>query len=127
MIQSAKPRLTAQFKTDDQGDPAFVESNGRKHYQIVFEVENAPNDAYAATFELDPTYYDSVRTLPPGADGNFRLEAASYGDYELRVKLRTKTGEVPVMDTLAHALRMSQKNAVQNEAVREAIAYIAKN
>ena len=125
MIANDSPRLIARFETDERGAPAYRVGKDRRHYKIVLEVENPPADAYAATFELDPSYYNPVRTLPPGSDGKFRLETSSYGDYQVMVKLRTKQGDVPVANTLSSALQSSQQRVVANPEISEAIAYIA--
>jgi hypothetical protein len=127
VIAASAPRLSAQFKTNDKGEPAFVEADGRKHYRIVFEVLNPPSDAYAATFELDPTYYDPVRTLSADADGAFRLETTSYGDYDVKVRVRTKSGDVPLAGSLARALEQSRERMTPSPAVDSAIAYISKH
>ncbi len=119
------PRLIARFETDERGAPSFLPGKNLRHYKIVLEVENPPPDAYAATFELDPTYYDPVRTISPDHDGKFRLEMASYGDYPVTVKMRTKQGEVPLINTLSQALENAQQSGAP--AITEAISYIANH
>ena len=70
MSVTTSPRIVARFETDASGRPTFKEVNGVRHYKVVFEVENPPEDTYAASFQLDPdTYYDSYRTLTPDRDG----------------------------------------------------------
>jgi len=102
---SDTPQLVARFATDEQGEPEYVENDsGLKHYRIVLEVENPPPGVVAATFELDPTYYLPVRTVEPGADGRVTLETTAYGDYPLKVDLRSKSGVIPVTNTLRKAL-----------------------
>src|SRR4051794_4554404 len=102
----AEPELVARFVTDDRGDPKYLPetSKGLKHYQIVIEVKNAPPDVVAATFELDPTYYLPIQTIEPDAEGRIRLETTAYGDYALKVDLRSKSGVIPVKTTLRKAL-----------------------
>lgn len=95
--QPEDPTLSVRLETDDAGSPEYVEGDAKRHYKVVFEIENAPPDAYAATFELDPSYYDSVRTLPPGNDGKFRLATTTYGDYPIIVRLHRSKGEDRVL------------------------------
>ena len=129
MTKQAPPQLVAEFETDAHGDPRFVEQGGLKHYKIVFEIQNIPANAYAATFELDPSYYDPVRTLRPDPDGKIRLETTAFGDYDVKVRVRTKEGEVPVFGTLKTALQNSAQRglAAANPAVDAALEYIASH
>jgi hypothetical protein len=127
MIPETSPRLVAHFKTDEQGAPVFRAGKAHKHYKIILEVENPPPDTYAATFELDPTFYDPLRTLPPDEDGKFRLSTSSYGDFEVLVKLHTKRGEVPIANSLARALQRSRQGVAADPKISAAIADIANH
>jgi hypothetical protein len=93
----------------------------------VLEVENPPQDAYAATFELDPADYDPRRTLVPDPDGRFRFATHSYGNYDVKVWLRTKEGEIRIDEDLKGALERSlaDRQSIDESAVSEALAYIA--
>ena len=122
-----QPFLTARFQTDERGAPEFVEANGLRHYKVVFQVKDPPEGAYAATFELDPTYYDPMRTLRPDPDGGFQLETTAYGDYDVKVRLRTKEGVVPLLGNLKRALEHSRESMGPNSAIDEAIEYIASH
>lgn len=120
----ATPELVARFETDAQGQPITIQGeSGLKHYRIVLEVENAPRDLVAATFELDPTYYLPVRTIEPRQDGKVQLETTAYGDYPVKVDLRSKSGVVPVLTTLRKALLSGSQD--QATDVSAAIAEIA--
>ena len=126
----AKPQLIAHFETTEDGKPKFVMGKSRRNYRVVFEVENAPQDTYAATFELDPTYYDPRRTLLPDREGRFRLALNSYGNYDVKVWLRTKEGEIRIDDNLRGALERSRPSIaggqpIDENAISEALAYIA--
>ena len=66
------PKITVRLETEEQGNPEVMPGGKKRHYKVVFEVENAPPDTYLATFKLDPSYYDPVRTLKPERDGKFR-------------------------------------------------------
>ena len=118
------PQLVARFATNEQGEPQYVETSAGKHYRIVIEVENAPSDLVAATFELDPTYYLPVRTIEPDVDGRVKLETTAYGDYALKVDLRSKSGVIPVKTTLRKAL-LSGEAREQEPKIGAAMAEIA--
>ena len=126
MPATMPPEIRARFALDAAGNPQFefVEEDQKKHYKLMLEVENLPADVYAATFELDPTYYDPVQTVRPDDQGRVRLETTSYGDYRLKVRLRTKEGEIQVVDSLVGALRRSQPDMPANPAIVQAIAEI---
>jgi hypothetical protein len=89
------------------------------------ELKDAPEGTYAATFELDPSYYNAVRTLRPDPDGTVRLSLHSYGDYPLKVRVRTTEGEVPLTATLSDALQSSLRAEPPSPEVAEALSYIA--
>jgi hypothetical protein len=126
-MAESEPNLTIRLKTDPGGRPTFQEGADHRHYAVIFEIENAPPDAYAATFELDPSsYYDPVRTLRPQAEGQFRLETTTYGDYPVVVRLfRAKGEDVVLKDSVARALRRAYRQDTQAPEVDEALTYIA--
>ena len=121
------PKLTVQFEADQQGGPTFVSAGSKRHYNVVFEVENPPADAYAATFELDDaSYYDPVRTLQREGDGNFRLKTTTYGDYPLVVRVHRKgEPDLVLKESVARGLRRQHMARAGLPAVEEAISYIA--
>ena len=123
------PKLTIRLAKDKQGNPAVVkEAEGRKHYKVVLEVDDAPSDTYAATFELDPSYYDPLRTLKPDADGKFRLETTTYGDYPVFVRLHRAGGsDVTLKDNVVRALTRTSSNEPESLAFQVALNDIAKN
>jgi hypothetical protein len=89
-----EPKLTVQLKLDRAGHPMFVDRPDQRQYDLILEVENAPPDTYAATFEVDPsTTYDAVHTLRPNPNGGFRLDTTTYGDSPVVVRLRRSNGE----------------------------------
>ncbi len=127
MSTEFKPAIVARFKTDTEGNPVFVTDGDTKHYEVTIGVENAPQETYAATFELDPTYYDPIQTVRPDTEGQFSLETTSYGDYDVTVRLRTKEGEIPLADSLKRALQRSYGTAPANPALMSALTDIEKN
>ncbi len=102
----AEPTLAMRLQTGTDGKPVMVERDGTRHYSVVLEVQNAPADTYVATFELDPTDYDPVRTLTPDAHGNIRLSTTTSGDYPVLVRISRSGGASTVLkESVARALR----------------------
>ena len=121
MSETVDPGLVVRLKTDAAGNPSFVMGRTKRHYRIVLEIENAPEDAYLAQVELDKkTYHDSVRNLERAPDGRFRLETTTYGDYPVAVHLyRTGGYDVFFNETIAKALRRS--TAASPPAIAQAV------
>jgi hypothetical protein len=127
MAPEIKPQIIAHFEMDEQGNPLFVKDGNVKHYNLMIEVENSPPEAYAATFELYEDFYDPVQTLRPDRNGRFSLKTTSYGDYDVKVRLRTKEGDIPIADTLARALRRSYAESSTSPALKQAIVDLGEN
>lgn len=127
MPDDTEPKLTVQFKLDETGHPTFIDGPEHRRYNVILEVENAPPDAYAATFELDPsTSYDAVHTLKPEPNGGFRLETTTYGDFPVVVRLRRSAGEDLVLkDGVARGLRRMHTRVMALAPISEALSYIA--
>jgi len=126
----ARPQLVAHFETTEDGKPKFVMGKSRRNDRIVFEVQNAPEDTCAATFEPDPSYDDPRRALVPDRDGRVRLAVSSYGDFDRKVWLRTNAGEIRIDDNLRGPLERSRSGSASGQvidepAINEALAYIA--
>jgi len=127
MAKESEPSLNVRLVTDDHGHPTFLPGETRRHYKLVFEIENAPLDTYAATFELDPSsFYDPVRTLEPDSAGKFRLETTAYGDFPLVVRLhRAKAPDVILKEGVARALKQARATMPANSNIDDALSYIA--
>jgi hypothetical protein len=124
MSETVQPTLAVRLKTDSEGNPSFFEGKNKRHYRIVFEIENAPEDAYLAQVELDSSYSDPVRNVERQPDGIFRLATSTYGDYPVRVHLYRSDGyDVVLSDSVARALRRSATE--MSPAVQQAVDYIA--
>ena len=125
MTSDTSPKLTVRLETDPAGRPVVLAGPDHRHYKVVFEVENAPPDTYAATFDLDPeTYSDPSRTLRPDAKGRFLLKTTTYGDYPLVVRLRRSRGEdIMLRANVASGLRAAHGPAGGD--VRQALEYIS--
>jgi hypothetical protein len=126
MSETVQPTLTVRLKTDSAGKPRFFTGTRHRHYRVVFEIANAPKDAYLAQVELDPSYPEPVRNLERDPDGVFRLETTTYGDYPVLVHLYRSNGYDPVLrDNIARALRRSATDA--SPKVQQAIEDIARH
>ena len=123
------PKLTVHLKLDVAGRPTFVEGPDRRRYGLILEVENAPPDAYAATFELDPAItYDAAHTLRPNPNGGFRLETTTYGDSPVIVRLFRSNGEDLVLkDSIARGLCRTHAPARDLAPFSEALSYITQH
>ena len=121
------PKIKARLKMDAKGMPVYFESAGKRHYEIILEVEGAPENTYAATFELDPTYYDKIRTVTADKDGGLKLETTTYGDYVIKVTLRTSDGrELAISSDVKSALG-DFKSSSKLPSVKEAVSYISRH
>jgi hypothetical protein len=127
MADLDEPKITVRLETDALGHPTVIEGE-RRHYKVVLEVENAPADTYGATFELDPSYYDPVRTLSPDKDGKFRLETMAFGDYPIIVRLhREKGDDMLLREGVARALKRERRTLPDTPEVDDALSYIAEH
>jgi len=123
------PVITAQFAKNANGEPELAEGSegqGQRHYKVVFNVTGAPADAYAATFELNPASYDPIRTVLP-ENNTFTLETTTHGNYDLNVKLRTKSSEMLLKDSIVQALLRGEQDNMTSPAVQSAISDISNN
>src|ERR1700761_5805377 len=96
LLMSSEPRLVIRLQTDEAGQPVIKRRSERNYYGVVFEVRNAPADAFIARFEFDPSYSDDSRSVVRSPEGTFRLEAATDGDCPLVVRL-LRPGEVDML------------------------------
>lgn len=127
-MPESDPKITVRLETNEQGRPLVTHESGKDRYEIIFEVENAPEDTYAATFELDPSDYDSVRKLSPEADGKIRLKTTTHGDYPLIVRLhRAKAPDLVLREGIARGLRRARETMPANPEVADALAYISEH
>jgi hypothetical protein len=123
-------KLRAAFQLDGDGNPRFVPGGALesgeplKHWEIEISVEGAPRDAYAVTYELDPTYYEARREVPREEE-NFKLHTTSYGDFGVRARVRSKGFTDLATRDLVDALRETHGND-PSPAIQAALAAIAK-
>lgn len=120
---STLTRLTIRLETDERGAPIVTERDGQRSYAVVMEVENPPRDTFAATFELDDSYYDPVRVLTPDPSGRIRLKTFTRGDFPVFVRLSRREGANTVLkESVSRALRRDATNrAVLDPSVTAAI------
>ena len=100
------PKLIASFVLGPDGKPEKIESNNHNHYKLKLSVKDAPEDTYAVTYYLHPSYYDPVREVS-NKDVGFAEELTSYGDYEVQAKIRSQEYPLPVRRNLYEALKES--------------------
>lgn len=123
----SQPEIVARFETDAEGLPEFNQGSDKKHYKLVLEVKNAPPDVYVAQFELDPTYYDPLRTVRPDDEGRFVLRTTSYGDYPVTVTLMSSQGTYEMRERLSQALAKGMSDAAPSPTLKAALTEIETN
>lgn len=126
-----KSKLRCEFDLDDQGLPRFTEGKtlksgeALKHYHIKLFLEDAPDDAYSVTYELDPTYYEPVREVFKGEAPDFALKTTTYGDFDVKANVRIKGFKDAVHVDVAEALSETYSDSTTPE-IQGAIQEIAK-
>jgi hypothetical protein len=119
------PCLLARFELDANGRPQAIRDGGRSHYLIRFEMQDAPADAYAVTYQLHESYYDPVRESKR-RDSRFSEELTSYGDFVVRAKIRSPDGVETVSSPLSKALEQGHRDALTPE-IQAALRDIREN
>jgi hypothetical protein len=117
-------KIKAEFVLDHRGKPKYESAGNTRHYEIVLTVVDAPKDAIGVTYELDPTYYDSLREAV-NSEKKFAEKITSYGDYEIRATLRTKL-PTEIRTNLSRALERSYEG-VANSEIQQALQDISDN
>jgi hypothetical protein len=118
-----KPKIRAEFKLDDNGNPVTVSRTGsRTHYPIRLFMEDVPADTFAVTYVLHPTYYNPRREARR-RDRQFEESITSYGDYMVKAKVRGKTGVDHFAYWLSDALQETYKGQI-TDSIRNAIKAI---
>jgi hypothetical protein len=115
-------QLEARF-IDDEIEPRYLSSSGKKHYRIKISVNDAPKTAYLAIYTLHETFIDPERTVqsPP----NFPLQITSYGDFSIQVEVRCREKILPIrvaaglVDLIKEYYSINP--SMSSPAVREAI------
>jgi hypothetical protein len=121
-----EPRLVVRLQTDDAGHPVVKCRSERAYHGVVFEVQNAPADAFVAHFEFDPSYRDDVRSVVRSADGSFRLEGAAGGDCPFVVRLFRSGGvDMILRDGVAKGLRREYGAGMIPPPIAQAVSEIA--
>ncbi len=128
-------KICAEFNLDENNKPLFDESPRykRKHYQIKIFIENAPEDTHAVTYELSESHIDPVQEVFKETQSfnriqhipNFELETTSYGDFEIKAKIRQKDYANFVSRRLSDALR-EKYGDTSNPDIQNAINDIEK-
>jgi hypothetical protein len=103
-MEDPKPKLTATFELDDDGEPKKIMQGDLSHYIINVGVDDPPPDTYAVTYKLHPSYYDPIREVR-SKDNQFEENLTSYGDFQVQADLRTGKRVEAVAANLSEALQ----------------------
>lgn len=116
--------VVAEFELDKQGKPAFIESNGLKHYKIKLHTNQIDTSKVdTVVYKLHPTYYDNERVVvakPSVKQYEFPESITSYGDFKIAVSGSGIAGDVLTSKKLSDALAEAYKS-VENTYVQVAI------
>ena len=116
-----EPMIQAKLILDNEGKPEIV---GWRSYKIVLRVIGIPEDTFAVTYSFGETYYDPVRESRD-KKSNFSVELASYGDFEIKAKVRAKSSSRLISRQLSNALQESHCSS-DNYDIKEVLQKIAK-
>lgn len=117
------PDIKASFELDMSGRPQVIDTGTLQHYRIKLHLDGAPDDTYAVTYILDPSYTSPVREVV-SSTGSFDESLTSYGDYLVQAKVRTPAGVTVVAATLVKALRKTYGPTAEPE-VEQALQLLA--
>jgi hypothetical protein len=100
------PTIRAEFELDEQGQPRVIKPpcGGHLHYLIRLSVANVPDDTVGVTYHLHASFSDPTRNVGRNVE-DFAEEITSYGDFDLGVTVRRKSGNELVVTSLSSALR----------------------
>jgi hypothetical protein len=96
-----EPIIKAEFVLDKDGKPII---SGDRHYAIKLSTKEVPDDTYAVTYFLHDSYYDPVRESQEKKT-DFAEDLTSFGDYEIKAKIRAKNSSVLISRQLSDALK----------------------
>lgn len=117
------PAIKASFELDANGRPEAIDSGDLQHYRIKLHVDGAPDDTYAVTYMLDPTYPSPTREVLD-RNSSFEETLTSYGDYTVQAKIRTPAGITVIAAPLSTALRQTY-GASPSPEVEQALNVLA--
>jgi hypothetical protein len=117
-----RPAIKIEFRLDENGNPLFIEQGNYKHYKIHISVENYPEDIYAVSYQLHPSYISPYRQQQ-NKDEDFGFNTTAYGDYVISAELLGKTKNAIASGLVSDALQKaySDNNSL---SVHEAIENI---
>jgi len=117
------PEIRASFELDATGNPEAISSGNLQHYRIKLHIDGAPEDTYAVTYLLDPSYRTPTREVLDRKT-SFEESLTSYGDYTVQAKIRTPEGVTVIAIPLSAALRQTY-GASASPAVQNALQLLA--
>jgi hypothetical protein len=119
------PTIEANFVLDDSENPRFFQGESKKHYEIELRTNHVPPDTYAVTYLLHESYPIPVHEMR-NKDDNFSLQITSFGDYEVKAKIRHLNGVDVTAVGLWRALRQKYQN-MPNKTIEQALHDIETN
>jgi hypothetical protein len=117
--------IELEFEVDDAGNPKFITHGTKQHYLIRAHIEDVPEDAYAVTYVLDPSYPSQFVESRDRSAG-FPVSITTYGNYVLKAQIRGTSGTQTTGRSIEKALK-SKYYDTHNNAIRDAISYISNN
>lgn len=123
------PKLSARFELDKEGRPQFIESDGKRHFKINIDLEDAPAEIVSATYRLDSSFWDPVREVFRGEGGSFRESITSYGDFDVVASISGSSIAGDSMRTqLSDALQQTYRKNPSGDSlsINDAIDHLRK-
>jgi transcription initiation factor IIF auxiliary subunit len=121
-LMQNEPMIQARLILNNEGKPEIV---GWRSYKIELSVKGVPEDTFAVTYFLHETYYDPVRESHD-QKSNFSEELTSYGDFEIKAKIRAKSSSILISRQLSDALQETHGSSNDFD-IKEALQKIAAN
>lgn len=123
-VMSPPADIEMEFVLDDAGKPKSIQKR-RKHYYIRAHIENVPNDVYAVTYLLDPSFASPMREIRDKAN-SFPLTIATYGNFILQAEIRGMDGTRRTGRSIEKALKARYYDSTDSD-IRKAIEDISNN
>jgi transcription initiation factor IIF auxiliary subunit len=123
-------KITASFVLSP-GNQLLTTERKYTHFWIVLNVTDYPPSTYAVTYELHESFPIPIQEIRsrPGKEG-FPVKIATYGDFEVRAKVRTLSESYRISRLLSDALRetyFQQPREKLPSGILKAIDEIAKH
>ncbi|HEX7845736.1 MAG TPA: pYEATS domain-containing protein [Chitinophagaceae bacterium] len=84
-----RPEIQIAFRTNENGDPLYIDDKGTRHFKIRISIQNIPGDSYAVNYQLHPSYISSFREQR-NREEDFAFNTTTYGDYIISAEVMGK-------------------------------------